>query len=80
MPSGFQQDSNQLQPNFYRVAIDTSSATYYPTTDGDTNGGITPNGWDALATKPTTAINAVSKADQMPKTIPKICSIKSSVL
>ena len=62
MPSGFQQDSNQLQPNFYRVAIDTSSATYYPTADGNTNGGITPNGSDALATNPTTLITSEARA------------------
>jgi hypothetical protein len=62
MPSGFQQDSNQLQPNFYRVQIDTSSATYYPTADGDTNGGITPNGWDALATAPTTLVKGKARA------------------
>jgi len=62
MPSGFQQDSNQLQPNFYRVAIDTSSATYYPTSDGNTNGGITSNGWDALATAPTTLVKGKARA------------------
>ena len=43
MPSGYQQDSNQLQPNFYRVAIDMSNATYFPTTlTNNDNGGCTP--------------------------------------
>jgi hypothetical protein len=44
MPSGFQQDLNQLQPNFYRVAIDMSG---YPTT-GTEGGGITPNSVDSF--------------------------------
>jgi hypothetical protein len=45
MPSGFQQDLNQLQPTFYRVTIDTSG---YPTT-GNTGGGVTPNSVDSFA-------------------------------
>ena len=53
MPSGFQQDLNQLQPNFYRVAIDTSG---YPTANGNDNGGITPNdsNFFSTANQPTT--------------------------
>jgi hypothetical protein len=62
MPSGFQQDTNQLSPNFYRVAIDTSSGTYFPTADGNTNGSITPNGWDALATAPTTLVKSKARS------------------
>jgi hypothetical protein len=62
MPSGFQQDINQLSPNFYRVAIDTSSGTYYPTADGNTNGSITPNGWDAIATAPTTLVKSKARS------------------
>ena len=52
MPSGFQQDLNQLQPTFYRVTIDTSG---YPTT-GNTGGGVTPNSVDSFekADFPTT--------------------------
>jgi hypothetical protein len=52
MPSGFQQDLNQLQPTFYRVTIDTSG---YPTT-GTTGGGVTPNSVDSFdkADFPTT--------------------------
>ena len=42
MPSGFQQDSNQLAPGFYRVVWVASTGTY-PTADGNTNGAITPD-------------------------------------
>ena len=61
MPSGFQQDTNQLQPNFYRVAIDM---TGYPTADGDDNGGITPNGSDSFSTAnlPTTLVKGKARA------------------
>lgn len=65
MPSGFQQDTNQLQPNFYRVAIDMSNATYYPTSNTNSNnGGITPNPWDAFTTAnfPTTQVKADARA------------------
>lgn len=52
MPSGFQQDLNQLQPTFYRITVDTSG---YSTT-GTTGGGITPNSVDSFSTAdfPTT--------------------------
>lgn len=43
MPSGFVQDSNQLSPSLYRVVIDM---TGYPTTDGNTNGAVTPTSSD----------------------------------
>jgi hypothetical protein len=61
MPSGFQQDQNQLQPNFYRVAIDT---TGYPTTDTNTNGGITPNSSDSFSSVnlPTTLAKGKQRA------------------
>jgi len=62
MPSGFQTPVDQLQPNFYRVTIDTSSGTYFPTTDGNDNGGITPTSWDALATPPTTLAKGKARA------------------
>ena len=51
MPSGFQQNINQLQPSFYRVVLDLSG---YPTADGNDNGGITPNSSDSFAELPTT--------------------------
>jgi hypothetical protein len=58
MPSGFVQDINQLNPGLYRVVIDLSG---YPTTDGNTNGAVTPtssdnvgNGFGQITAKPTT--------------------------
>lgn len=62
MPSGFQNDANQLQAEMYRVVITMSNTTYYPTTDGDNNGGITPNSWDAFASGPSTAVLARARA------------------
>lgn len=59
MPSGFQQDLNQLQPNFYRVAIDL---TGYPTADANNNGGVTPNSADSFATLPTTLAKGKQRA------------------
>lgn len=54
MPSGFQNDTNQLQAEMYRATITMSNTTYYPTADGDDNGGVTPNASDSFATLPTT--------------------------
>ena len=51
MPSGFQQNTNQLQPSFYRVVLDLSG---YPTADGNDNGGVTPNSSDSFTALPTT--------------------------
>jgi hypothetical protein len=66
MASGFQQDINQLQPNFYRVAIDLSNGTAFPTTDtgNHQDGGCTPNTWDffAAGSLPSTAAKAMSRA------------------
>jgi hypothetical protein len=65
MPSGFQQDSNQLQPNLYRVVIDMSSGTYYPTTtSGNTGGGVTPTASDAFSTAnlPSTLAKSQTRA------------------
>jgi hypothetical protein len=66
MPSGFQQDTNQLQPNFYRVAIDMSNTSYFPTTDqgNHEDGGATPNTWDffPVGSLPSTAALATSRA------------------
>jgi hypothetical protein len=65
MPSGFQQDLDQLQPNFFRVAIDMSSGTYYPTTtSGNTGGGVTPNSCDSFTTAnlPSTVAYAQNRA------------------
>ena len=43
--SGFQQDSNQLSPTFYRVVVDL---TGYATNDGDDNGAVSST--EVLAT------------------------------
>lgn len=61
MPSGFQQDVNQLQPNFYRVVIDM---TGYPTTDTVTAGGVTPNSADSFEIDqlPTSAVTGRNRA------------------
>ena len=66
MPSGFVQDSNQLSPAFYRVVIDL---TGYPTTDGNTNGAVSPTSSDNVGTgvnqitaKPTTLAKGKARA------------------
>ena len=64
MPSGFQQDSNQLSPDFYRVVIDMTNGTYYPTADANTNGAVTPTAADSftLANLPTTYAKGKARA------------------
>jgi hypothetical protein len=54
--SGFQQDSNQLQPNYYRVVLTLDGGTgTYPTVDGDDNGAVYTQDHSQFDTKPTTA-------------------------
>ena len=62
MPSGFQNDSNQLQAEMYKVIIDMSNTTYFPTADGNDNGGVTPNAWDAFSVLPTTLVLGKARA------------------
>lgn len=64
MPSGFQQDANQLAPGFYRVVLTMTSTTYYPTTDSNDNGGVTPNSSDSFSTAnlPTTLAKGQARA------------------
>jgi hypothetical protein len=62
MPSGFQNDANQLQAEMYRVVVTMSNTTYYPTADGNDNGGITPNSWDAFSILPTTLVLGRARA------------------
>lgn len=51
MPSGFQQDSNQLSPSLYRIVwVDGVGGATYPTASGDNNGAITPNSSDSFST------------------------------
>ena len=61
MPSGFQQDSNQLSPGLYRVVWVANTGTY-ATTDGNDNGAITPNSSDSFATLPSTLVLAKARA------------------
>lgn len=61
MPSGFQQDSNQLSPNFYRVVWVANTGTY-ATADGNDNGAITPNSADSFSTLPTTLVKGKARA------------------
>lgn len=64
MPSGFQQNINQLAPGMYRVVLTMTSTTYYPTTGGAENdrGGVTPNSSDSFATLPTTLAYGQNRA------------------
>jgi hypothetical protein len=62
MPSGFQNDTNQLQAEMYRVVVTMSNTTYYPTADGNDNGGVTPTSWDAFAAGPTTQVLGRARA------------------
>ena len=62
MPSGFQNDTNQLQAEMYRATITMSNTTYYPTTDSDDNGGVTPSASDSFATLPTTLAKGKARA------------------
>ena len=62
MPSGFQNDTNQLQAEMYRATITMSNTTYYSTADGDDNGGVTPSASDSFATLPTTLAKGKARA------------------
>jgi hypothetical protein len=64
MPSGFQNDANQLQAEMYRVVITMSNTTYYPSASGTAadNGGVTPNSADSFATMPTTTAKGQNRA------------------
>jgi hypothetical protein len=68
MPSGFQQDSNQLQPALFRVVIDMSNNIYNVYQRGSGSGTalglINPYTWDNFsgANLPTTVNNALRLA------------------
>jgi hypothetical protein len=68
MPSGFQQDTNQLQPALFRVVIDMSNNTYDVYQRGSGSGTalglINPYTWDNFsgADLPTTVNNALRLA------------------
>jgi hypothetical protein len=48
MPSGFQQDLNQLQPAFFRVVINMTDTDVY-INSGTSNGAVQPFTWDNFA-------------------------------
>jgi hypothetical protein len=57
--SGFQQDLNQLQPNFYRVTLALTGGTgTYPTANGNDNGAVYTQDHSQFTTLPTTIANA----------------------
>jgi hypothetical protein len=58
MPSGFQQDSNQLSPDFYRVVLTLSGGTGNYGGASPANGAVNPYDWNGFATAPTTLANA----------------------
>ena len=64
MPSGFQQDPNQLQPAFFRVVMDMTDSNIYSNSVGDSGGAVQPFTWDNYTGNdlPATAQSAVSLA------------------
>lgn len=57
MPSGFQQDSNQLAPGFYRVVLTMGAGTATWNAASPANGAVNPYNWDSYATKPSSNAN-----------------------
>jgi hypothetical protein len=66
MPSGFQQDPNQLQPAFFRVVMDmTNQYNYWTNTNHpEATGSVQPYTWDNFTGNdlPTTAVAGVTLA------------------
>jgi len=64
MPSGFQQDINQLQPAYFRVVMDMTDGDIYSTSVGNTGGAVQPFTWDNFTGNdlPQTAQSAVTLA------------------
>jgi len=64
MPSGFQQDPNQLQPAYFRVVMNMDDTTRYG--DGDTTyaGAVQPFAWDNFTGNdlPSTIVTGVKLA------------------
>lgn len=58
MPTGFQQDANQLSPGFYRVVITMNGGTATWTAASPANGAVNPYNWDSFTTVPTSDANA----------------------
>lgn len=69
MPSGFQIDSNQLSPKYYRVQINmgwfgSSNTTWnqYGDNPVQSTGRINPYNWDNYETKPSSVDNGIALA------------------
>ena len=62
MPSGFQNDSNQLQAEMYKVIVNMSNTTFFPTADGNDNGAVTPNSSDSFTVLPTSLVLGKARA------------------
>jgi hypothetical protein len=58
MPSGFQQDSNQLSPDFYRVVLTLSTGTGNYGGAAPANGAVNPYDWNSFTTLPSSLANA----------------------
>jgi hypothetical protein len=58
MPSGFQQDANQLSPDFYRVVLTLSGGTGNYGGAAPANGAVNPYDWSSFSTAPTSLANA----------------------
>lgn len=58
MASGFQQDINQLSPDFYRVVITMTGGTATWTAASPANGAVNPYNWDSYTTLPSSDANA----------------------
>ena len=46
MPSGFQQDPNQLQPSYFRVVMNMTDNDIYRDNPSNSNGAVQPFTWD----------------------------------
>jgi hypothetical protein len=58
MPSGFQQDINQLKPGYYRVVVTLSGGTGNYNAAAPKNGAVNPYDWNAYTVAPTTLANS----------------------
>lgn len=57
MPSGFQQDQNQLKPGYYRVVLTLGAGTGNYGAPAPADGAVNPYDWNAFATLPSTLAN-----------------------
>jgi hypothetical protein len=58
MPSGFQQDSNQLSPDFYRVVLTLNGGVADYSGAAPKNGAVNPYDWNSFTTPPSSIANA----------------------